>query len=398
MDRLTFDVAHPDHIAAATLVITPSRVDADALGNSDTGTAFHPLFDLATYCGVLTNIAGLKDELYGYGLAWHLGNHEDGGTIFPGSSLGNPDTDQNARVFSLATATWFDYLVNGGGQLALDATNVVIGSTRLYDVDTSYSSAPAVDPVPYFPDFLTHRECLTLICEYVGWTWYVAPTGVVHAGEAADLFPSPRAVVAADLDSDPAWWTIVSERISWEESLDGYANKVATFDTTVTPSVTLAYPNDAVGTLSEDIYGPDGDPVVNIVRNDIIDQESVTEWRVRQQQTIAAREAILRRITIEGSVHEHGNHLTPGEPVWVYEPRAGLVDTANQIHVAGQTLHPVSVDLHAITWPVVRGMGVYLVYYDQTAAALDHIDLSDVVVYEDGNATTLEVGAPSVPL
>jgi hypothetical protein len=397
LDRLTFDFGRTDHLAGATIVVTPSRVDADSLGNADTGTAFHPLFDLALYTGVLTSIGGMRDELSGYGIAWHLGNHEEGGTVFAGSSLGNPDTDQDARVFALDTDDWFDWLTNGGARLALDATNVQLDGTRLYNVDTSYSTAPGVDPVPYFPDFLTRREILTRICNYVDWTWYVSPNMVVHAGEVVDMFPSPRAVVAADLDSDPAWWTITSRRIAWDESIDGYANKVGTFDTTATPSRTLAYPNDAIGTLSEDMIGPDGDPIINVVRNDIDNQESVTEWRTRQQQTIAARESILRRITIEGSVHNHGNHLIPGEPIWVYEPRVGLVDTANQITVGGETIHPVSVELHTVTWPVVRGMGVYVVFYDQAATALAHIDLSDVVVYET-NPTTLEVGAPSVAL
>jgi hypothetical protein len=396
MNRLTF--AGPANLGMASLVITPSRVDADALDNGDTGTAFHPLFDLAIYTGMLNHIGGMKDRLTGYGIAWHLGNHEEGGTIFPGSSLGNPDTDQTARVFQLDTDDWFDWLVNGGARLALDATNVNIGSTRLYGVNTGYSSAPAADPVPYFPDWLMHREVLTRICNYVGWHWYVDPKMVVHAGEVEDLFPSPRAVIAADLDSDPDWWTITSRRVTWDESLDGYTNKAGTFDSSTTPGVTLAYPNDAVGTISEDFFGPDGEPIINIARDDVDNQESVTDWRVRQQQSLPARTVIRRQVTIEGSVHDHGNHLIPGEPVWVYEPRVGLVDTSNEIHVGGETIHPVSVDLHAATWPVVDGMGKYLVYWDQANSELAHIDITDVVVNEDGSETTLDVGAPGPAL
>jgi hypothetical protein len=397
MQRLTFD--GPANLGAATLVVTPARVDADALGNTDTGTAFHPLFDLAIYTGMLNHIGGMRDQLAGYGIAWHLGNHEDGGTVFPGSALGDPDTDQNARWMELDTADWFDYLVNGGGHLSEGGAgpNIVLDPTRLYGVNTSYSTAPSVDPVPYFPDWLTHREILTRIANYVDWTWYVDPKMVVHGGEVADIWPSPRAVIAEHLDSDPDWWTITSQRITWDESLDGYSNKAGTI-TSATPAMTLAYPNDAVGTISDDFYGPDGQPIINIGRDDQGTDETVTQWRVRQQQVLPARQNIQRHIIIEGSVHEHGNHLIPGEPVWVYEPRVGLVDTSNEIHVGGEVIHPVSVDLHAVTWPVVKGMGKYLVYWDQTAGELAHIDITDVVVPEDGNETVLDVGAPGPTL
>jgi hypothetical protein len=398
MDRLTFDFNRTDHLAAATLVITPARVDADALGNTDTGTAYHPLFDLAIYTGVLAGISGMRDQLTGYGIAWHLGNHEEGGMVFAGTTLGLPDTDQTTRVVELDTDDWFAWLVNGGARLAQDGiTNIDLDGTRLYGVDTGYSSAPAADPVPYFPDFLTRRELLTRICNYVGWTWYVSPQMVVHAGEVGDIWPSPRAVVAADLDSDPDWWTITSQRIEWDESIDGYTNKAAAFIGSTTPGQTFAYPNDTVGTISEDMFGPDGDPIINIVRDDATNEESAADWRIRQQQSLPAREVIRRQVTIQGSVHDHGNHLIPGEPLWVYEPRVGLVDTDNEIHVGGEVIHPVAVALHTVTWPVVDGMGVYLVYHDQTAGELAHIDLSDVVVYED-QSTTLEVGAPSVAL
>jgi hypothetical protein len=396
LQRLTFDGT--SNLGAATLVITPTRVDADAFGNSDTGTAYHPLFDLALYTGVVAHIGGMRDQLQGYGIAWHLGNHEDGGTVFAGSTLGyDGDTDQDARVFELDTDDWFDWLVNGGGRLALDATNVNLAPTRLYGVNTSYSTAPSVDPVPYFPDWLTHREILTRICNYVGWTWYVDPKMVVHAGEVEDLFPTPRAVIAADLDSDPDYWTITSRRITWDESVDGYSNKAGAFNSSTSPNTTLAYPNDVIGTIIDDFYGPDGEPIVNVARDDQGSGESVTQWRVRQEQNLPGRTRVRRQVTIEGSVHDHGNHLIPGEPVWVYEPRVGLVDTANEIHVGGEVIHPLSVDLHTITWPVVEGMGKYIVYWDQANSELAHIDISDVVAPENQN-TTLEVGAPTVPL
>jgi len=65
------------------------------------------------------------------------------------------------------------------------------------------------------------------------------------------------------------------------------------------------------------------------------------------------------------------------------------------VRVAGQTIHPVEVDLIAVQWPLLNGMGVYIVYYDQNATDLDVIDLTPYVQWEDGDATVLEVGAPS---
>lgn len=400
LQRLTFDKTNPRHLLWSTFVVTPTRQDPIALGNAATSTAFHPLFDQAIYTGVLNDLGGQHNRLSGYGIAWHLGNHEDGGTVFPGNALAA--ASNNARWVELDTADWFDWLVNGGLQASEGGAgpNITLNPTRLFGVDIG-SAAPSLDPVPYFPDFLTHREILTRICNYVGWIWYVTPRMVVTAGRKVDLFPNPRAVIAAGLESDQSWWTIATspDGIDWDESGDGYANKVASFDSATTPyATTFAYPNSGAGTLSTDIYGPDGNPVVNIARDDPTNQENVLAWGARVQETQPQRENLRRQITIGGSVHGHGQRLIPGEPVWVYEPKVGLTDSANEVHIGGRTIHPVSVDLHTVNWPITKGMGVYVVFYDQTAASLDVLDLTDVAVFENGQPTTLEVGAPSVPL
>lgn len=76
-----------------------------------------------------------------------------------------------------------------------------------------------------------------------------------------------------------------------------------------------------------------------------------------------------------------------GDMVWVFDPDAGLVDTANEITFRGQRLNPIKLRVTEATWPITSGNTV--AYRDKNGV---WTDLTDYVQFESGD-TTLVVGA-----
>jgi hypothetical protein len=59
----------------------------------------------------------------------------------------------------------------------------------------------------------------------------------------------------------------------------------------------------------------------------------------------------------------------------------------------GNTLMPRKMRVHSVQWPIASGMGVY--YRDANGA---YLDLTPFVAFEDGQATTYEVGSINAPV
>lgn len=76
-----------------------------------------------------------------------------------------------------------------------------------------------------------------------------------------------------------------------------------------------------------------------------------------------------------------------GDMVYVWDPDAGLVDTANEVTFGGQRINPIMLRVMETTWPVVEGMTVAYRAKNGTWT-----DLTDYVVWETG-ATSVKVGA-----
>lgn len=71
--------------------------------------------------------------------------------------------------------------------------------------------------------------------------------------------------------------------------------------------------------------------------------------------------------------------LRPGDEVYVYDLEAGILDTANQITYRGETISPAKVRCTLMTWPLERGLGVYV---RSNAATPTYIDLTPFVQWE----------------
>lgn len=71
--------------------------------------------------------------------------------------------------------------------------------------------------------------------------------------------------------------------------------------------------------------------------------------------------------------------LRPGDEVYVYDLEAGILDTANQITYRGETISPALLRCTMMTYPIERGLGVYV---RSNAATPVYIDLTPFVQWE----------------
>jgi|GEM_PF-6368211 len=83
-----------------------------------------------------------------------------------------------------------------------------------------------------------------------------------------------------------------------------------------------------------------------------------------------------------------------GDWIYVYAPDRNILDVANQVVYRGEVMFPKRLRIMGISWPIMRGCGVYFVSPD---AAQTLTRLSDWVEWESGD-TTFVVGSQERPL
>lgn len=97
-----------------------------------------------------------------------------------------------------------------------------------------------------------------------------------------------------------------------------------------------------------------------------------------------------REVETDSGQYDSG-HLAPvGSPVWLYAPPR-VMDLSNPMTFRGQEIYPIKTRLMGMTWPLLRGLGIYLrVFRSDT---LIYHDLTPYVVWETQRTVKLEIAA-----
>lgn len=95
-----------------------------------------------------------------------------------------------------------------------------------------------------------------------------------------------------------------------------------------------------------------------------------------------------REVTVDGGDYDIGHMSRVGSTVLLYAPPV-LMDMANPTHFRGRVTYPVAQRLVGMTWPLRRGMGVYLRHARTSPPTW--IDLTNFVDWDTGDVR-LEVG------
>lgn len=236
--------------------------------------------------------------------------------------------------------------------------------------------------------WITRREAIDAVCRSVGAEWRVNPDGTIDAAATGDLFvSSPEVVVTRKVGGvgSGVLQGVQGSLIVTAQDVEQYTTEVIAVvkgEGTTVPTAT------ATGSTS----------YVDLFGNPVVMQRFVnspTDPAANASQIAAATlgqyNAVRQELSLASSTYTVSRIVQPGDWVYVFDQLAGLVDPANQYVYRGELINPQALRVFALTWPIERGMGVYVRHFGSPAT---YVDLTNWVQWEDADVQW-EVGAAS---
>ena len=223
--------------------------------------------------------------------------------------------------------------------------------------------------------WITRRKALDAVCNALGYEYRVNHNATLDANTVATLYGStPTGFVSRRSEERGVYTGLLADTIEVGADLNDYTTKVRTIAKTGLGTATGA------ATAYKDINGND------VVITRVIETPEAEDANAIATLFVNRFSTQRKSLVMSTSTYAiHGN-VKVGESVYVYDPRSGLVDTANQVHFGGQLTFPVSLRIYGMSWPIREGMGVAF-----RNGAGTWTDLTDWVQWETGQ-TTLDVG------
>lgn len=301
------------------------------------------LKSIATYAGILLE-APTARSIGGPGMIAWLGDADDKGAIL-----------ETAVTQSAATLqTWVN---------ALRPASLSAG--------TSLNSGSYTGTFQW----ITPRQALDAVCAALGYEYRVNPDGTLDANTAATLFGStPTGFVTRRTEGREDYLGILATQLEQARDLIDYTTKVRAIAKTGLGTASGA------ATPYKDINGN------SVVMTRVIETPEAEDANAAATALINKFSATRKGVRLSSSTFAIPSTIEVGASVYVYDPRSGLVDTANQVHFGGELLFPVSLRVYGYTWPIREGMGV--AFRDGNGV---WTDLTPWVEWGDGD-TTIDVG------
>lgn len=340
------------------------------------------MFSSGRYAGVITGLdfqslnQGRGPVLSGDGMATWLGNASKVGPVIEGNNT--PGSSGNGVQFTSAA---YATVVN-----ALVPSSVQVGTIYSMPSPATYTGGfvwklPS-EALTSFASQITQGALPTQIAE-----WRVNNNCTLDFGPVASLYQTtPQvAVVSKNAGIDMA-----------VRALDGVAELVEDVKDFTTRVVVLASgqgTSTAVGAANiTDVGG--SNPYTDFFGNPVKMTRMVSASSVSSYNATASAQAALipyitpaDQVRLSSSEYDIKGDLQVGDYIWLYDPDAGFVDPSNEIIFRGQRINPTKQRVIQADWPVTSNMTV--AYRDQHGV---WYDLTDYVVFEDGNTTNLIVG------
>ena len=372
------------------LVILPARLDPRAHTDAT-------LLSLARYTGIFRKQEG-DFRLSGPGLPILLGDEDNKGDIFEVER-----TTANGWLTQWATALLPVSLSAGGvyspGGSYTDSFYLVTAK-QAYETLKGEFSAPIEWRIT--PDLKLH----------VGTVFGTAGTDALYD-------ETPRLIVLHNAGTGGRDFGLTGAQgvSGMNRDLEDYTTKVVyktevttTTNTEVVTDVDFVTPDTTTDTVTESstetvvtvaatadvdipFSRPTGGPVIldRLIEGNSNDG-SAADPQAQADMQLGRFDSIRREITVDYGTYEIGHIAPVGSYVWLYAPPV-VMDAANPVQFRGRVCYPVKVRLMGLTWPITRGMGVYL--RTNKSAVVWH-DLTDYVAWESGDVQ-LEVDSMPRP-
>lgn len=361
-----------DHI-----VITATRLEP-ITGFSDAN-----ILDSAIYTGVVVRRPS-PASFSGHDLSYWLGTPNGTGDILDVAQAGSAAT----------LSTWIT---------ALKPASISAGTVT--DTGTTFTGTF---------QWITRREAIDAVCRGCVAEWRVNPDGTLDAGHVATMFPSSS--IVTDVNGLPITdangelvYAVMSSGVvvtRKEEGQDGeyrgldgtlintakdveqYATKVLVAGQGTGVTMTTA---SATGSTSyvDFLNGA-------VVMEMLVDspESDATAAASMATDALAQFNVVRRELSLSSDTHTVTRFVKPGDYVYAFDQYAELTDAANQITYRGELITPIRLRVYVLTWPIVRGMGVYA---RRSGATPVYTDLTDWVQWEDGGEVSWDVGSMPRP-
>jgi hypothetical protein len=333
------------------VVVTPAWVDGRILTRAQ-------LLSIARYTGVVRGVADNGRSVSGAGLAIWLGDEGDKGKL----------TQSATNTTNTFANWWISWAINGFLNGLTTGSLETLGSFKL-------ERMPGV----------SIRVLADELCRRANAEWRVNPSGTIDAGTLTHLYPSfttPTVVLTEGPGSRDVNVRGLPTVFDASADVEDYSTAVHVHYNNATAMVAV----------SSGVTPPKRLDGADVIMERVVEASDVTASG--EATEIGTAEAALtantrRQVTIGSDVYDIAGSVRPGDSVYLYSPAAGYVGST-QLPYRGQTITPATRRVYAVSWPLQRGMGVYLL---PPVASPTPVDLTQWIEPEDG-ASTLEVGAP----
>ncbi len=340
------------------IVVTPARLDLTAVtSDADRLTS-------ARYIGVLRDRRSER-EIGGPGLAMWLGDEDGKGVILEqndyGTSLANWRTLLTPPGFTAA-----------GGAVAGSFTRDVVRETAI--------------------------EVLPDICTFFGVEWKIGYDSgwKLTIDTTENLFEmTPVAMILRDAPTQMQDLDVlgVGAAFEIEQDLEDWSREVLYYSgDEAAPTLTTA---SEAGLMDKDVPYRRVDGQAITMSRAIEDFGTSSAGAAMAPAHFGRFYRVHETVTAASTEYNITNQVRCGDYVWIYDPARGLVSDANEVYFRGRMYHPMRIRVTGHTWPLRKGMGVYLRRYsdnDTSTWGIDWFDLTDWVDWEDATAEVVELG------
>lgn len=347
--RIWAAVDQLDHI-----VITPTRL-ADPKQFADAS-----ILSAAIYTGVITG-KPTKKSFVGQGLAYWLGTEDGRGSIYETAKTFSNDTLSTVIASLLPSSITSGTITNAG-------------TTNLY----------------YVFRYITPREAIHFACRCMGAEWRINPAGTFDAAIASTLFvTNPTSVIVKNSggrDGARAYNGIDANEINIAQDADGYTTKAIIVGQKGDGAEFTVGTASAGSVTKKDMFNN------TVVFKRMVDAPDTPSTSIANLATnvLAQYPEKRQHLTLTSDTYAVPTVVKPGDYVNVFDQEAGLYDTTRQLRWRGEVISPVKLRCKEYTWPVQRGMGVYV---RRSGATPTYTDITDYVDYEDRQDTSWVVGS-----
>lgn len=349
------------------IAFIPGRLDPAQYGDN--------LLTAARYVGVVRGRDNSGDdrrtkaieqsyELSGVGMAVWLGDEDDKGDVYETA------VDINGQTFANSVRA----LLPASGSITEGTLHSVAGT---YSGRHHYETPRKA--IQYVTETFTASSGQRV-------SWRVNANGTLDAGPEANLYVTdPRCVISrktagkdtSGMESVPGAFGVTRDMEDFSTRLvllaEGEGESIATGSADISPALNPY----------KDIHG-------NALKLTRLASESDTPGTLadtRAELLLSQYETSQNELVVETDNYYIEGSFDVGDYVWVYDPNAGLVDTANEISFRGERLNPIKLQVTEARWPITEG---YTVAYRAADGAWH--DLTDHVEWDGSHTVYVTVG------